>query len=149
WQTQQFFGTIRVDLIDDSGTPMPPDIEMKGIGESAQRTQWNLASTLPVGCTDCATRLDALLGFYAKQFPTHRGALLSYVQDSTLPLYYGIETTDFSTGLQEEISTYFTPNPSLQYFTVDAPGHVLWFGPPAPMDAGPSIPQYFPQLEQF
>jgi hypothetical protein len=150
WQTQQYFGGVRVDMIDDSGTAMPPDIEADGFGESQLRTQWNLAATLPPGCTGCATRLDALYGFYAQQFPTHRAALLSYVQDTVLPAFYGISTAQFSTGLQEEITTYFTPNPKqYKYFTVNYASHVLWFGPPAPMSGMAAPPQFFPQLHQF
>jgi hypothetical protein len=129
WQAQQYFQSVRVDLIDDSGTVMPPDIENEGMGETNVRTQWNLAATLPKGCTGCADRLDALFGFYAAQFGTHRGALLSYVQDSTLPQFFGITTAAFSMGLQEEITTYFNPNAGFQYFTNPGSGHVLWFSP--------------------
>ena len=129
WQAQQYFGSTRVDLIDDSGTPMPPDVEAMGMGEAQIRTTWNLAATFPPGCTGCATRVDAILGFYAKQFPTHRASLLSYVQDSVLPNFYGITTAQFSTGLAEEISTYVTPDSNFQYFTNPGSGHVVWFKP--------------------
>jgi hypothetical protein len=127
WQTQQAFGSVRVDVIDDSGTFMPPDIEAIGIGESAVRTQWNLAATLPSGCTACATRLDALYGFYGTTATGHRGALLSYVEDTTQPQVYGITTAQFSQGLQEELATYGAPG--LRAFMPNAPGHVLWFNP--------------------
>ena len=129
WQTQQKFGSTRVDLIDDSGPFMPPDISSLGVGEDAFRTQWNLASTLPSSCTACSTRLDALFGFYAEQFPTHRIALLSYIQDSVLPTYFGITTANFESGLADDISAYFTPNPNLHYFTNPGSGHVLLFNP--------------------
>jgi hypothetical protein len=144
WQTQQFFGTIRVDLIDDSGTPMPPDIEAKGMGEAQPRAVWNIASTLPAGCSACMTSLSALIGFYVQEFPDHRGALLSYVNDSVLPNFYQITTAQFAMGLNELLATYFKPNPELQSFTVDASGHVLWFGPTM---AGE--PAFLPQLQQF
>jgi hypothetical protein len=129
WQTQQAFGAIRVDLLDDSGTIMPPDIEALGMGESTVRTQWNLAATIPSGCTACATRLDALYGFYTTMAPSHRGALLSYVQDSVLPTFFGTSTAQFSQGLQEELTTYFAPAPGLRSFTVNASGHVLFLSP--------------------
>jgi len=129
WQAQQAFGSIRVDLLDDSGTPMPPDIEADGFGEDVFRTPWNLAATLPPGCTACSTRIDALFGFYQTQFPTHRAALLSYIQDSTLPTFFGITTAEFSQGLQEEITDNFKPGGNFNYFTVNAPGHVLLFTP--------------------
>jgi hypothetical protein len=129
WQAQQFFGTIRVDLIDDSGTPMPPDVEALGMGEAQPKAAWGFDKNMPAGCTECQTTISALLGFYTKEFPDHRAALLSYVQDSVLPLFYGITTAQFSMGLNELLTTYFTPNPNVQYFTNVGKGHVLWFSP--------------------
>ena len=139
WQTQQAFGAVRVDLIDDSGTPMPPSIEAEatgfgfaanGAGESTLRTQWGLAKTFPPGCTGCTTQLDALLPFYATAFPTHRATLLSYIQDSVLPTFYGITTAEFTTGLNDEIAADFTAkDTNFQYFTVNAANHVLMFDP--------------------
>lgn len=130
WQTQQAFGKIRVDLIDDSGTPMPPDVETtSNPDEPAQRAAWNVAATLPKGCTACATRLDAILGYYNSIYPDHRAALLSYTQDTVLPGFFGITQAAFTTGLQEEITTNFTPGATFKYFTNDAMGHVLWTDP--------------------
>lgn len=128
WQTQQAFGSVRVDLIDDSGTPMPTDVPAHGY-EPTQRTNWGLEGTIPPGCTACKQNLDALLPFYAQQFPTHRGALLSYVQDSVLPTFYGISTMQFEQGLTEETTQKFDPSPNLRYFLVGSSGHVLWFDP--------------------
>jgi Pectinacetylesterase len=139
WQTQKAFGSIRVDLIDDSGTPMPPDIEAdgsgfgfdaNGAGETVLRTQWGLAKTFPPGCTGCATRLDALLPFYATAFPNQKATLLSYIDDAVLPTFYGITTAQFVTGLNEELADDFTAKDvNFQYFTVNASGHVLLFTP--------------------
>jgi hypothetical protein len=129
-QTQEAFGSIRVDLIDDSGTPMPPDVlPATNPDMPSQRAAWNLAATLPKGCTECATRADATLGFYNTTYPDHRAALLSYTQDTVLPNFYGITTAQFTSGLQEEITTYFTPPSPFKYFTNDAMGHVLWTTP--------------------
>jgi hypothetical protein len=148
WQTQQAFGATRVDLLDDSGTWMPPDVAADGMGESATRAQWNLADTLPAGCTGCATRLDALYGWFASKGAGHRGALLSYVQDSTLPSFWQISTAQFAQGLQEELSTYFAPAvpaSSLRSFTTNAPGHVLWFSPTLTV-SGVTVQQFVTQM---
>lgn len=127
WQTQQAFGKIRVDLIDDSGTPMPKDIPTNY--EATQRKTWNLAATLPPGCTGCDMGLDALFGFYEKAFPKQRAALLSFTQDSVLPTYFGITTAQFTMGLNEELAAYFGPTSSFKSFTVNDMKHVLWFEP--------------------
>jgi hypothetical protein len=131
WQTQRRFGNVRVDLIDDSGVFMPPDIVPSDIGVlQAQYTNWNLAATLPPGCTACATSLDVILGYYATAFPNNHGALLAYSQDTVLPFDYGINSTQFAQGLTELTTDQFAPNPSLQYFiNTTAASHVLWFHP--------------------
>jgi hypothetical protein len=126
WQTQQAFGKIRVDLIDDSGTPMPPDV-VPSTNPTAQAwfSAWNLGATLPPGCTACQTRLDAILGYYDQIYPDHRAALLSYTEDTVLPLFFGISTDQFTMGLQEDLTNYFTPPATFKAFTNDAMGHVL------------------------
>jgi hypothetical protein len=128
WQVQQAFGKIRVDLIDDSGTLMPADIPAHAY-EPDERTNWGLAKTLPAGCTGCDQSLDALLAFYIQQFPDHRGALLSYSQDTVLPGYFGITTAQFQMGLNELAATYFDPHQNMRYFIDGGSGHVLWFSP--------------------
>jgi hypothetical protein len=129
WQTQAAFGSIRVDVLDDSGTFMPPDVTAQGNGaQTTQATVWNLASTFPP-CVACATDLSAIYGFYATSEPGHRGALLSYSMDSVLPLFYGITTAQFATGLDEDLASGFTPNANMRAFVVGAAGHVLFFNP--------------------
>jgi hypothetical protein len=126
---QAAFPGVPMTLIDDSGTLMPPDILSKGFGQSAQAAAWNTAATQPPGCTGCAADFDALYDYYAQEFPTARASLLSYVQDSTLPSYYGIAEADFETGLSEEMSNNLGPSGLWRTFTDDASGHVLWFSP--------------------
>ena len=126
------FGNIRVDMIDDSGTYMPPDILADGNGsDTTEVTVWNLATTRPPPCTSCKTAIDTIFDFYSTAFPDSRGALLSYIQDTVLPSYYGITESQFTTGLGELESSQFnaTANPNLAYFAVGSPGHVLWFNP--------------------
>lgn len=130
WPTQQAFGSVRVDLIDDSGPLMPADVVSEGGGfEAMERVQWNLAATVPPGCTACGSDLSTMFGFYAQAFPTHRGALLSYTQDSVIPIFYGISTAEFTTGLDEMLAAQFAPSTNLRSFLDDAVGHVLWFTP--------------------
>ncbi len=146
WQTQQAFGSkIRVDLLDDSGTPMPPDIEADGYGEGNLRTAWNLAATLPPGCTQCKQSLVGLLGFYEQQFPTHRLALLSYVQDSVLPSFFGITEPEFEQGLMEDQTNYFGASTNAKYFTVNSADHVLFFGTIPSTDYAP-LQQFVTQM---
>jgi hypothetical protein len=143
-RTQQVFGSIRVDMIDDSGSVMPPDVAAEGQNGNVEplwRTQWNLATTLPAGCTACSTNLAALYGFGAQSLPKSRGALISYQQDSVIPAFYGITTAQFEAGLQADVTNQITPNANLKVFESPDSGHVLWFNPT--LAQGPVTVQQF------
>jgi hypothetical protein len=127
WQTQALFGPVRVDLIDDSGTYMPADEPVQDL--PTENAAWNLVANAPPGCTKCATDRSTLYSLFAAASPMHAGALLSYVQDTTLPTYYGITTMQFEQGLSEVLANDFTPTTNLKYFTNPAAGHVLFFTP--------------------
>lgn len=130
WQTAQAFPGVRVDMIDDSGAIMPNDVlPSPDTEQAAQRAAWNLAATTPPGCTGCATAFDAIYSFDSSTFPNSRGALLSYQQDSVLPLFYGITTQKFTQGLTETETQFFDPSANLRYFNASGSGHVLWFSP--------------------
>jgi hypothetical protein len=145
WQTQAAFGTIRVDLLDDSGTLMPASITPPDAGTlAAGEAVWNFAATLPP-CTACLSDSSNLYGFYGQTFPTHRGALLSYAQDSTLPTYLGISTAQFTMGLDSDLQNQFAPNPSLQAFVFQGAGHVLFFSPLLAQN-GVTVQQFVTQM---
>jgi hypothetical protein len=130
WQTQQAFPSVRVDMINDSGAVMPEDVLPSPNTEEQQwRTQWNLAATLPPGCSACATSFDVIFAFYASEFPASRGALLSYTQDGVLPFFYGISTSKFTQGLGELEAQQLAPTTTLKYFNKAGSGHELWFAP--------------------
>jgi len=146
-QTQQAFGSVRVDMIDDSGTLMPPDVVAEGNGdEAAEKASWNLAgAALPSGCATCADDLSALYGYDAQAFPDHRAALLSYTQDTVIPIFYGITTAQFTTGLDEAIASQIAPAANFKSFLADASGHVLWFKPTL-ASAGVTVKQFVTQM---
>ncbi len=126
YQTQNAFGKIRVDLLDDSGTFMPASVGNSA--QAAQSTAWNLPATAPP-CAACATDESQFYGYYAKLYPDHKGALLSYAEDSVLPAFFGITTSQFTTGLDQDITDQFTPNPNVKVFVDANAGHVLFFTP--------------------
>jgi hypothetical protein len=126
-RTQDAFGTVRVDLIDDSGTPMPSTV--KNPFQEAQRASWNLDAAAPPDCATCKMDQAAIFDFYGKKYPDHRGALLSFTQDTTLSQFSLITPADFEKGLNEMTKAQIDPNPSLRYFLVSDMKHVLWFSP--------------------
>ncbi|HZL19060.1 MAG TPA: pectin acetylesterase-family hydrolase [Polyangia bacterium] len=146
WQAQQAFGSVRVDMVDDSGTLMPPDVDSEGSGfEALERVQWNLAATLPSACASCATDLSSIFGYYAQALPNNHAALLSYTQDSVIPIFYGITTAEFTTGLTELVSKEITPNAGFRSFLDNAAGHELW-AMPALASAGVTVETFVTQM---
>jgi hypothetical protein len=130
WQAQNAFPQVRVDLINDSGAVMPEDVLADpNTTEQTQRQNWNLAATLPPGCTACANAFDVILAFYADVFPDNRGALLSYNPDSVIRLFYSLSESQFSAGLAELEAQQFDPTLNLRYFEAVGPDHVLWTHP--------------------
>jgi len=129
-RTQARFGTTRVDAIDDSGTFMPASIvSPSSANEQARFNNWNLAATLPAGCTACLNGLDNLYTYVAQQLPNRRGALLSFRPDPTLSQFYQISQSQFSSGLDAVRAIHFDPFPNRRYFVLNSSGHVLFVNP--------------------
>lgn len=128
-QTQKAFGNVRVDLIDDSGPILPSDTQAEGFGVhlpgGEAYTNWNLNAALPTGCATCPTETEALYSYIATNGPAHRSALLSYTQDTVIPSYLGITTSEFTTGLDELVSSEFSSFANTAYFFVGASGHTF------------------------
>jgi hypothetical protein len=127
WQAQQMFGDVRVDLVDDSGPPLPSPYLSEAL-EGQWRAAWNLNATLPEGCTECQTDLSAIFGFYAKNLPKNRAALLSYTQDQVIAAYLQIPEAQVAEGLgvlAEKMDTY----ENARYFYVEGNSHVLLGNP--------------------
>lgn len=128
WQAQKAFGDARVDLIDDSGPPLPSPYLSESL-EGQWRAAWNLNATLPEGCTECQTDLSAIFGFYSQSLPKNRAALLSYTHDQVISAYFQISQDEVAEGLGVlggKIDTY----DNARYFYVDGNSHVL-LGDPA------------------
>ena len=129
-QTQNAFGSIRVDVIDDSGTFMPASVQAEGNGNvQTAIAAWKLDSAIPADCTTCESDPSTTYGYYATKYPDHRAALLSYTADTVLPTYYGVTSAEFTTGLDDVLTTEFQPNPNLGAFIDNASGHVLFLSP--------------------
>ncbi len=78
------FATARIDILDDSGTPIQPT----GSFWPDMQSAWNL--TLPASCTGCAASAPAVLAYLDAQMgPAGRLALLSYTQDQTIRSFTG------------------------------------------------------------
>lgn len=86
-QTQQYFASVPVDLLDDSGPPMgttyiPPCLQ------DQLRTLWGMDGTILKACgshcADPSNYLSDLLVYSAQKFSTHHLALVSSTGDGTI-----------------------------------------------------------------
>ncbi len=122
WRAQEAFGSIRVDLLDDSGPP----VDQKLMGRfDAWETAWNLKASFPPGCADCATNVDAVLPYYAKTYPNSRFALLSYVSDPTIRNFFALPSDQFTAALMDLATKQIEPQTNVKYFFVSGDDHTL------------------------
>ncbi len=138
------FPQTRVDMINDSGAIMPNSVLSSSL-VSSWKSAWNLTTTIPAACNGCADNFAEIYNYDSTTFPNSRGALLSYEQDTVLPLFYNISTSTFTTELLSTEQEYFDPSANLRYFDVNAPGHELWFSPDLNVN-GTTIRQFVTRL---
>ena len=143
WQTQQAFGAVRVDLLDDSGPPLPAPYLSEGL-EETWRNSWNLAAATPAGCTNCATDIDAIIAFYGANMTGHRAALFSYTQDSVISLFFQIPGTSVEMGL-EALATTMQPFDIWRHFYVTGTTHTV-FLTPAVSQNGVSVREFVTKM---
>jgi hypothetical protein len=123
WHVQQAFGSVRVDLVDDSGPALPAPYLAPSLVQT-WRDAWGMDAGLPPDCTECKTALDALITYTANAVPG-RGALLDFTQDSVLPGFMNISTAQFGMGLDALAQQRLEALSRVRYFFADQAGHVL------------------------
>lgn len=142
-QTQEAFGAKRVDLIDDSGPPLPSPYLTDQL-EATWRNAWNLAAAIPASCPACANDLDAVIAFYGTTMTGHRAALLSYTQDSVISLFFQIPGTQVEMGLGA-LKAEMAPYDIWRHFFVTGTTHTV-FGTPEVSQGGVSVRQFITQM---
>jgi hypothetical protein len=151
WQQtrQAFGGNVRVDVIDDSGPILTPDVLAEGLPlfspGSEPVTNWNFTAALPLECASCESNVSSLYGFIATSAPTGRLALLSYTQDETIRSYFGLSAVQFASGLDELAAAEFSPYTNLAYFFVPGQDHVLALTPSLNVN-GVTLQQFLTQM---
>ena len=112
--TQQIFGDVRIDLINDSGSSFPGILAHPSWGGMAP-------STCPT-CdqNDFTTFIEAI----SHGNPNSRLGILSYSADTVLPLFFNITSAQFTADLNAYATTLDTL-PNAKYFFENGAGHVL------------------------
>lgn len=149
WQTQQAFSNARVDLIDDSGPILTPDVLSQGGGlllpGSAPATNWDFSAALPSLCATCLSNLSSLYSFSATNGTAHRIALLSYNQDQTIRGYFNLTANQFTTGLNELATAQLQSQANVAYFFVAGQAHTLLETPSVAV-SGVTVQQFITQM---
>jgi Pectinacetylesterase len=122
WRVQEAFGSTRVDMVDDSGPPLPAPYLSTALAQQFRDT-WNMNAALPPGCTACPTHFEALFDYYGATMTGHRGALLSYEDDSIISTFFS--TTEFTQGLDALAVGDIDPTQNLHYFFIPGALHVV------------------------
>jgi hypothetical protein len=144
WQAQQAFGGVRVDLLDDSGPPLPSPYLSQSL-EGQWRAAWNLNATLPEGCAGCQTDLSAIFGFYAQNLPKNRAALLSYTNDQVIASYFMISQAKVAEGLGV-LATQLDGYANTRYYYVSGNSHVLLGDPASVSQNGVGLQPWITQM---
>jgi hypothetical protein len=143
YQTQQAFGTLRVDLLDDAGPPLPAPYLTEAL-EQTWRNAWNLAAAIPPACTQCATDLDASIAFYGTTMTGHRAALLSYTQDNVIGLFFQLPGDQVEAGLYA-LAAEMMPYDIWRHFYVAGSTHTI-LGAPDTVSDGVSLRTFLTQM---
>ncbi|MGE0787656.1 MAG: pectin acetylesterase-family hydrolase [Sandaracinaceae bacterium] len=124
WRVRDRWPGVRVDVLDDSGTP----VQMAMDRYNAAIASWE--PELPAGCTDCAAMgFPAILPYYASSITSpHRLAILSYSRDNVISTFFGITLDQFEMRAEAMRQGMTTTSYQRAFITIGE-GHVVLADP--------------------
>jgi pectinacetylesterase len=123
-QVKTAFGSIHVDLIDDSG-PLMSESEMPL--QTTMMTAWNGAPQIPAGCPACANGWEGWYPYVAAAHPEARISLLSSLHDFSIGPAFGgpiAQPDGFANAIHDLADRVLIPLPNARVFFVDEFNHV-------------------------
>lgn len=114
-------------LIDDSAAPLEANVSPPSTWAS-QFSNWGIGALLNPICA-CQSAWSPALAAIAARYPNDPMSLISYQQDSVLPSYYQISSSQFTTALNSLVTDVIAPTTNVKYYFVGGTGHVLLFNP--------------------
>jgi hypothetical protein len=132
-----------VTLVDDSGPPMG-DAYLAPCLQKQWKGLWNLAGTLPAGCTDCNTAdsggIVNYVPYLAKTWPDSYLGLISSTHDAVISTFYGYGTANctqstplsgaaYAAGLDDLRNNYMSSSGKWGTYFVDSATHTYLLGP--------------------
>jgi len=130
-QFRAYFPAQRLDILNDSGTPIEPSGSIWGDMQSA----WNMR--LPASCAGCTQDPRAILPYLATQMgPQARFGLLTYTEDRTIRSFTGVLLPQQFSAAVSELKTRLGPRQKM--FVVGGDDHVIIKQNPLPSAQGVS-----------
>jgi hypothetical protein len=154
--TQDAFGSIPVDALDDSGPPMGPDF-LSECQQQRNGALWGWAASLHPSCKTCDLATGKIVRplldtTMKRNTPSTRLGLLSYDEDGTIKTFFGYgidncaqwESTTlpiyppgkYPLGLSE-LGTTWAPYPQAAIYIVAGGGHTFLSADIASVKTGP------------
>lgn len=117
-RTQDAFPGARVDVIDDSGQPIMPDL-----GRWQQwKALWNIQ--MPSDCAACPSGPKYFIDYYRMKYPASRFGLVSFDYDIVIAPFMSLTLTDFHDQLHEMADHVAYTWPNARYFFLAGASHV-------------------------
>src|SRR5688572_24341365 len=112
------FGSIPVDLVDDSGPYMHPPWMPAGM-QAAFDQEWGFVANVPPGCAACGSTWHELYVHAATAWPNDRHAFLSSLRDPSIQGRFDPYTPldsldDFQVAVNELADQILLPLPSFE-----------------------------------
>lgn len=122
-RVQRAFPDARVDVLDDSGPPVPPDPARW----NAWRVAWNVQ--FPEGCTGCERDISGVVRTLQSRYPTHRFGLISYTHDAVISTFMNVNAFQFWDTLRMAGAELPRTWPGARYFFIPGALHVGMLAP--------------------
>jgi hypothetical protein len=127
-QVHEAFGSLPVDLIDDSGPYMQPPW-MPLSAQDMMDASWNYRANMPPDCDDCASGWHALYAHGSARYPNDRISLVSALWDYSIQERFAPYTPldsldDFQIAIDAFADEIMIPLPNARVFYIPDNGHV-------------------------
>lgn len=125
-QVQSAFGSVHVDVVDDSGPPMRPTYMSTSL-QQQWTSAWGIDKTLPSDCTKCnpTDGYHNAVAYLATKYPGHRVSIVSSLQDKTIRGFMGLTPDQMQAGLLDFSANVLPSAPDWRVFYVAGSKHTF------------------------
>ncbi len=130
-------------LVDDSG-PAVEGLDPQRTGAWAEA--WHLADSTGAWCPDCLADLSAAYPALSAQYPADRMALLSYVNDGTISIFFALSSAQLATALESVATDVLAPLPGWRWYYQSGTSHTMLGNLSAHEQSGVSLTSFLEKM---